>query len=472
MALRDRLKRRSAAPAAAPAPAPAAAVAAAAVEPASPPKTAARPRPAPSKRRDAYQELKSRVHRKLIEALDLSKLDSVSREDLQREVRGLVDNILQDEGANLNSRERDSFVSEVLDELLGLGPLEPLLQDPTVSDILVNGARQCYVERNGKLELTDVVFKDDNHLRKIIEKIVSGVGRRIDEGQPLVDARLADGSRVNAIIPPLAIDGPALSIRRFSKDPFTIRDLIGFGALTEEMAMFLEGCVKARLNVIISGGTGSGKTTLLNCLSGFIPASERIITIEDSAELQLQQPHVVRLETRPPNIEGKGEVNQRELVRNCLRMRPDRIVVGEVRAGEALDMLQAMNTGHDGSLATLHANSPRDAVSRLEVMIAMAGVTLPDKAVRQQISSAVDIIVQAMRLSDGSRKIMSITEVLGMEDDMVTLQDIFIFKRMGVDPDGKVVGRHEATGVRPRCVEQLRTAGINLPPGTFDRTYD
>ncbi len=468
MALRDRLKRSTgAAPQAAPAKA---AVAPAAKAPA---RAEAKLKAAAQqpKRRDAYQDLKSRIHRKLIEALDLSKLDTVSRDELQRDVRGLVDQLLGEEGVTLNTRERDRFVVEVLDELLGLGPLEPLLQDPTVSDILVNGAGQCYVERKGKLELTDVIFKDNDHLRKIIEKIVSGVGRRIDEGQPLVDARLQDGSRVNAIIPPLAIDGPALSIRRFSADPLKIRDLVSFGAMTEGMALFLRGCVKARLNVIISGGTGSGKTTLLNGLSGFIPSNERIITIEDSAELQLQQPHVVRLETRPPNIEGKGEIDQRELVRNCLRMRPDRIVVGEVRSGEALDMLQAMNTGHDGSLATLHANSPRDAISRLEVMIAMAGVKLPDKAVRQQISSAVDIVVQAMRLSDGTRKLMSITEVLDMEGDMVTMQDIFVFNRHGIDPDGNVLGEHGATGVQPRCIDKLQAAGVQLPPGTFDRAY-
>jgi len=469
MALRDRLKRSAAAaPAAAPAKA---AVAPAAKAPVRAEAKSMAQAPQQPKRRDAYQDLKSRIHRKLIEALDLSKLDSVSREELQRDVRGLVDQLLGEEGVTLNTRERDRFVVEVLDELLGLGPLEPLLQDPTVSDILVNGASQCYVERKGKLELTDVIFKDNDHLRKIIEKIVSGVGRRIDEGQPLVDARLQDGSRVNAIIPPLAIDGPALSIRRFSADPLKIRDLVNFGAMTEGMALFLRGCVKARLNVIISGGTGSGKTTLLNGLSGFIPSDERIITIEDSAELQLQQPHVVRLETRPPNIEGKGEIDQRELVRNCLRMRPDRIVVGEVRSGEALDMLQAMNTGHDGSLATLHANSPRDAISRLEVMIAMAGVKLPDKAVRQQISSAVDIVVQAMRLSDGTRKLMSITEVLDMEGDMVTMQDIFIFNRQGIDPDGAVLGEHGATGVQPRCIDKLQAAGVQLPPGTFDRAY-
>ena len=468
MALRDRFKRPTPGSASAAPSAPAAV----AQKPRPRPQPQSQPEAKPERRRDAYHDLKSRIHRKLIEALDLAKLDSVERDELQREIRGLVDGFLAEEGVTLNTRERDKFVVEVLDELLGLGPLEPLLQDPTISDILVNGPNQTYVERKGKLELADVVFKDNAHLLQIIDKIVSGMGRRIDESQPLVDARLPDGSRVNAIIPPLAIDGPSLSIRRFSADPLRIQDLVSFGAMTEEMALFLRGCVKARMNIIISGGTGSGKTTLLNGLSGFIPEDERIVTIEDSAELQLQQPHVVRLETRPANIEGKGEIGQRELVKNCLRMRPDRIVVGEVRAGEALDMLQAMNTGHDGSLTTLHANSPRDAISRLEVMIAMAGVRLPDKAVRQQISSAIDIIVQAMRLSDGSRRLMSITEVLDMEGEVVSMQDIFVYKRMGVDPEGKVLGRHEASGVQPQCSEQLRTCGIQLPPGTFDKTYD
>jgi len=420
-------------------------------------------------RRNAYQALKSRIHRKLIEALDLSKLDTVERGELQREIRTIVDGLLGSEGVTLNARERDRLVVEVLDELLGLGPLEPLLNDPTVSDILVNGNGQTYVERAGKLELTDVVFKDDAHLLQIIDKIVSAVGRRIDEGCPLVDARLADGSRVNAIIPPLAIDGPALSIRRFSSDPLKVADLVSYGSMTESMAALLHGCVKARLNVIISGGTGSGKTTLLNVLSSFIPHDERVVTIEDSAELQLQQPHVVRLETRPANIEGRGEISQRELVKNCLRMRPDRIVIGEVRGGEALDMLQAMNTGHDGSLATLHANSPRDALSRLETMIAMAGVSLPDKAVRQQISSAVDLIVQSARLSDGSRRLMSVTEVLDMEGDVVSMQDIFVYDRMGVDADGHMIGQHRATGVQPTFVDRLRACGIELPQDIFDR---
>ena len=460
MALRDRLTRRSTET---PAPTPAVAKPVA-------PKPSAKPKAAsPPRQRNAYQELKSRIHRKLIQALDLTKLDSVERGELQREIRTVVDNLLAAEGVTLNAREREKLAVEVVDELLGLGPLEPLLNDPTVSDILVNGASQCYVERGGKLELTDCMFKDNDHLLQIIDKIVSRVGRRIDEGCPMVDARLADGSRVNAIIPPLAIDGPSLSIRRFSTDPLTIKNLIEFGAMTEEMAMLLEGCVKARLNVLISGGTGSGKTTLLNCLSGFIPEDERIVTIEDSAELQLQQPHVVRLETRPSNIEGKGEISQRDLVKNCLRMRPDRIVVGEVRSGEALDMLQAMNTGHDGSLATLHANSPRDALIRLETMIAMAGVKLPDKAVRQQISSAVDLVIQASRLGDGSRRIMCVTEVLDMEGEVVSMQDIFVYDRLGVDADGKIMGRSRATGVQPTFVEQLRASGIELPPGIFDR---
>ena len=461
MALRDRLDRHSEGPPAsgrgplskdAPRPSP-----------------QAKPKTVTPERRDAYQQLKSRIHRKLIDALDLSKLDSVERVELQRQVRSIVDGLLSAEGVTLNAQERDRFVIEVLDELLGLGPLEPLLNDPTLSDILVNGANQCYVERAGRLELTDTVFKDDAHLLQIIDRIVSRVGRRIDEACPMVDARLPDGSRVNAIIPPLAIDGPALSIRCFSKDPLKVPDLIGFGTLTQPMATLLEACVKARLNIIISGGTGSGKTTLLNVLSGFIPENERIVTIEDSAELQLYQPHVVRLETRPANIEGRGEVAQRDLVKNCLRMRPDRIVVGEVRSGEALDMLQAMNTGHDGSLATLHANSPRDALIRLETMIAMAGVKLPDKAVRQQISSAVDLVIQASRLSDGSRKLTSITEVLGMEGEVISMQDIFVFERRGVDANGKVVGEAAATGVQPTFVDRLRACGIELPPDIFDR---
>ncbi len=417
---------------------------------------------------DPYEALKGRVHTKLLDILDLSQIDTVSREELLGQVSVAIEDILSLEGVILKRAERDRLITQILDDILGFGPLEPLLKDDTVSDILVNGAKQTYVERRGKLELTDVVFKDNAHLLHIIDRIVSGVGRRIDESSPICDARLPDGSRVNAIIPPLAIDGPSLSIRKFGTKKLTIEDLVRFGALTEEMVKFLKGCVFARLNCIISGGTGSGKTTLLNCLSSFIPADERIVTIEDSAELQLMQEHVVRLETRPPNVEGVGEINQRELVRNCLRMRPDRIIVGEVRAGEALDMLQAMNTGHDGSVATLHANSPRDALARLETMIAMAGVDLPPKATSTQIASAVDIIVQASRLSDGSRKIINITEVLGMEGEMITMQDVFVFERTGLDADGKVIGQMKATGVRPKSADKIKAAGYDLPASLFE----
>ncbi|HUS59403.1 MAG TPA: CpaF family protein [Planctomycetota bacterium] len=421
---------------------------------------------------DSFEEMKSRIHKKLLDALDLSKLDSTGREDLRSQVGLAVDDLLTLEGAVLRRVERDRLIEQILDEILGLGPLEPLLRDDSISDILVNGAKQTYVERKGKLEPATVVFKDDAHLLHIIDRIVSRVGRRVDESSPMVDARLADGSRVNAIIPPLAIDGPALSIRKFGKKGLGIEGLIKFGALTPAMAEFLRGAVIARMNCIVSGGTGAGKTTLLNVLSGFIPSDERIVTIEDSAELQLMQEHVVRLETRPPNVEGHGEVTQRDLVRNCLRMRPDRIIVGEVRAGEALDMLQAMNTGHDGSIATLHANTPRDALARLETMIAMAGVDLPDKAMRQQISSAVNIIIQASRLSDGSRKVIAISEVLGMEGETIVMQDIFLFERLGVNADGKVIGHLTATGIRPKACERIQSAGIHLPPEIFEKHTD
>jgi len=417
---------------------------------------------------DAFDEMKTRIHKKLLDALDLSKLESAGREDLRSQVGLAVDDLLSLEGAVLRRAERDRLIEQILDEILGLGPLEPLLKDGMVSDILVNGSKQIYVERKGKLEQTSVVFKDDAHLLHIIDRIVSRVGRRIDESAPMVDARLADGSRVNAIIPPLAIDGPAMSIRKFGTKALGIEDLVQFGAMTPQMAEFFRGAVIARLNIIVSGGTGSGKTTLLNCLSSFIPHDERIVTIEDSAELQLQQEHVVRLETRPPNIEGFGEVTQRDLVRNCLRMRPDRIIVGEVRAGEALDMLQAMNTGHDGSIATLHANTPRDALTRLETMIAMAGVDLPDKATRHQISSAVDLIVQAARLSDGSRKVVTVSEVLNMEGDTIVMQDVFVFERSGVNEDGKVNGQFRATGIRPKSCDRIQAAGVNLPASLFE----
>jgi len=416
-----------------------------------------------------FEEIKDRIHAKLLEALDLSKLESAGREELRSQVGLAVDDLLSMEGVILRRVQRDKLIEQLLDEILGFGPLEPLLKDDSVADILVNGPKRIYVERRGKLELTPVVFKDDAHLMNIIDRIVSRIGRRIDESSPMVDARLPDGSRVNAIIPPLAIDGPAVSIRKFGKHGLSIEDLVRFGSLTPRMVEFLQAAVISRLNILVSGGTGSGKTTLLNCLSSFIPADERIITIEDSAELQLQQDHVVRLETRPANVEGYGEITQRDLVRNSLRMRPERIIVGEVRSGEALDMLQAMNTGHDGSIATLHANSPRDALSRLETMIAMAGVDLPDKATRQQISSAVDLIIQAARLSDGSRKVIAVAEVLHMEGDTIVMQDIFTFERTGVSEEGKVIGTMGPTGIRPQCSDRIKAAGIELPADMFER---
>jgi pilus assembly protein CpaF len=410
-----------------------------------------------------FQEMKARLHKAIITRLDLTKLNALAPDRVKAEVSRLAEGLLQAESVPLSTAEKERLVGEVHHELFGLGPLEPLLADPTISDILVNSYANVFVERRGKLEKTAISFKDDEHLRRVIERIVSTVGRRIDEAQPMVDARLADGSRVNAIIPPLAIDGPVLSIRRFGADPLRIHMLIENGALTREIAILFEMCVKARLNVIISGGTGAGKTTLLNALSAFIPPDERIVTIEDSAELQLQQPHVVRLETRPPNIEGRGEITQRDLVRNALRMRPDRIVVGEVRSGEAIDMLQAMNTGHDGSLTTIHANSPRDSLSRLETMIQMTGMRLSDRAMRQQIASAVNLVIQVARLTDGTRRVTSISEITGMEGEMITMQEIFMFERTGVDSVGKVIGRFRSTGIRPRFAERLKQYGMNLP---------
>src|SRR5215217_6815052 len=411
----------------------------------------------------SFQEVKARLHRAIIARMDLKKLNTLSPERVHAEVSRLAEDLLLAENLPLSTIERDRLVSEVNHELFGLGPLEPLLADPTISDILVNSYSNVYIERRGKLERTSISFKDDEHLMRVIERIVSTVGRRIDESQPMVDARLTDGSRVNAIIPPLAIDGPVLSIRRFGTDPLRMNALIENGALTKEIAMLFEMCVKARLNIIISGGTGAGKTTLLNALSAYIPADERIVTIEDSAELQLQQPHVVRLETRPPNIESKGEVTQRDLVRNALRMRPDRIIVGEVRGGEAIDMLQAMNTGHDGSLTTIHANTPRDTLGRLETMIQMTGMRLSDRAMRQQIASAVDLVIQVARLTDGTRRITSISEITGMEGETVTMQEIFQFERTGVDGMGKVLGRFRSTGIRPRFSERLKQYGMQLP---------
>ena len=410
-----------------------------------------------------FQELKARLHRSIITRLDLTKLNTLAPDRVRSEVSRLVEELLIAESTALSIIERDRLVSEVHNELFGLGPLEPLLADTTISDILVNTYSNIYIERRGKLEKTAISFKDDEHLMRVIERIVSTVGRRIDEAQPMVDARLTDGSRVNAIIPPLSIDGPVLSIRRFGSDPLKMAALIENGALTKEIAMLFEMCVKARLNVVISGGTGAGKTTLLNALSAYIPVDERIVTIEDSAELQLQQPHVVRLETRPPNIEGRGEVTQRDLVRNALRMRPDRIVVGEVRGGEAIDMLQAMNTGHDGSLTTIHANTPRDTLARLETMIQMTGMRLSDRAMRQQIASAVDLVIQVARLTDGTRRITSISEITGMEGETVAMQEIFQFERVGIDSMGKVLGRFRGTGIRPRFAERLKQYGMQLP---------
>jgi pilus assembly protein CpaF len=411
----------------------------------------------------AFQEMKSRLHRAIISRMDLTKLNSLAADRITAEVSRLAEDLLAAENVPLSLVERERLVSEVHDELFGLGPLEQLLADGSISDILVNSYANIYIERRGKLEKTAIAFKDDEHLRRVIERIVSTVGRRIDEAQPMVDARLRDGSRVNAIIPPLAIDGPVLSIRRFGTNPLRMPQLIQNGALTREVAVLFEMCVRARLNMIISGGTGAGKTTLLNALSAFIPPDERIVTIEDSAELQLQQPHVVRLETRPPNIEGKGEVTQRELVKNALRMRPDRIVVGEVRGGEAIDMLQAMNTGHDGSLTTIHANTARDALARLETMIQMTGMRLSDKAMRQQIASAVNLVVQVARLTDGTRRIVSIAEITGMEGETIAMQEIFQFERTGVDSAGKVLGRFRSTGIRPRFAERLQQYGMQLP---------
>ncbi|HEX7119420.1 MAG TPA: CpaF family protein [Longimicrobiales bacterium] len=406
--------------------------------------------------------IKGRIHRRLIERLNLSDLERLDREQLVSGIRTVVQELLAQESIPLNFDEREGLVQQVLDEIFGLGPLEPLMKDPDVSDILVNTYRQVMIERRGKLHPTDVRFQNDRHLLQVIDRIVSAVGRRIDDSSPMVDARLPDGSRVNAIIPPLAVDGPHLSIRKFKRDTLTGEDLLKGGSMSEPMLELLRGVVRARLNVLISGGTGAGKTTLLNILSSFIPADERIITIEDSAELQLRQPHVVRLETRPANIEGQGEVSQRLLLINSLRMRPDRIIVGEVRGAEAVDMLQAMNTGHDGSLTTLHANSPRDALSRLETMISMAGLNLPDKAMRQQIASAIQVVIQVARLSDGSRRVTTISEIVGMEGDVITMQDIYEFERQGVTDDGRVRGRFRATGIRPRFADRLRAYGVEL----------
>jgi pilus assembly protein CpaF len=412
--------------------------------------------------------MKARLHRTLINRMDLTKLNSLTQEQVHAEVSRLAEAVLAQEAMPLSVAERERLVNDVQHELFGLGPLEPLLADPTISDILVNSHKTIYIERRGKIERTNVQFKDDEHLMRVIERIVSSVGRRIDESSPMVDARLQDGSRVNAIIPPLSIDGPVVSIRRFGSDPLKMSMLIDYNALTKDIADMLQMVVTARLNILISGGTGAGKTTLLNALSAYIPENERIVTIEDSAELQLQQPHVVRLETRPPNIEGRGEVTQRDLVKNALRMRPDRIVIGEVRGGEAIDMLQAMNTGHDGSLTTVHANTPRDALARLETMIQMTGMRLSDRAMRQQIASALNLVVQVARMSDGSRRVTSISEITGMEGETITMQEIFQYERTGVDKEGTVLGRFRPTGIRPRFAERLKACGLQLPRVFFE----
>ena len=416
----------------------------------------------------SFEDLKSHIHAKLVDKLDLSRLGDLEGDTLRREIRLVVEHLCDTENPLLNRSERERLIEEVLDETFGFGPLELLLKDPGVSDIMINGPKNVFVERGGRLERSQVVFRNNEHLLQILDRIVSKVGRRIDETSPMVDARLPDGSRVNAIIPPLALDGPVLSIRRFALDPLKMSDLIAFGTLTPALADVLRAAVHARLNILVSGGTGAGKTTLLTVLSNAIPASERIVTIEDSAELQLQQEHVVRLETRPMNIEGKGAVTQRDLVRNALRMRPDRIVIGEVRGGEAIDMLQAMNTGHDGSLTTIHANTPRDALARLETMIQMTGMRLSDRAMRQQIAAAINLVVQVARMSDGSRRITSISEITGMEGETITMQEIFQYERTGVDSQGQVLGRFRPTGIRPRFAERLKACGLQLPRVFFE----
>jgi len=421
----------------------------------------------PDSKDNTLEELKQRIHSKLVDKLDLTKVGELDGEVLRREIRLVVEHLCDSEDTLLNRNERDQLVSEVLDETFGLGPLEVLLKDPTISDILINGPKNTYVERRGKVEKTSVVFRDNDHLMQIIDRIISKVGRRVDETCPMVDARMSDGSRFNAIIPPLALDGACVSIRRFGTNPLKLEDLLNYRAFTPEMVMLLEGAIKARLNIIISGGTGSGKTTLLNTLSSFIPNTDRIVTIEDAAELQLQQDHVVRLETRPANIEGKGAISATDLVRNALRMRPERIIIGECRGAEALDMLQAMNTGHEGSLTTIHSNSPRDALARLETMIMMAGFELPLKAMRAQVASAVDLVVQASRLQGGPRKITYITEVVGMEQDTIVMQDIYRYEQQGVDETSRAYGKFLATGVRPTFMSRLESAGVRLPSSAF-----
>ena len=418
-------------------------------------------------RQQQFEDVKSRIHNKLVDKLDLSRVGDLTGDTLKREIRVVVEHLCDVEETLLNRQERERVVEEVIDEVLGLGPLELILKDATVSDILINGPKNIYIEKGGKMQKSDVEFRDGKHLLQIIDRIVSKVGRRVDETSPMVDARLEDGSRVNAIIPPLALDGAAVSIRRFGSNPLKLEDLLNYKAFTPEMVMLLEGCIKARCNIIIAGGTGSGKTTLLNTLSSFIGHEDRIVTIEDAAELQLQQDHIVRLETRPPNIEGNGAVTATDLVKNALRMRPERIIIGECRGGETLDMLQAMNTGHDGSMTTIHANTPRDAIARLETLVMMSGFELPVKAIRQQVAGAVDVLIQANRLQGGPRRITAITEVVGMEQDTIVMQDIYKFVQKGVDEDGKAFGQFECTGVRPSFMDRLEAAGVRLPASAF-----
>jgi pilus assembly protein CpaF len=430
------------------------------------PSAARSPRPEPP--RLQYLELKANVHRKLLNRLNLEALANAERSRAEAEIRSLLFDLIAEESTPLSMSEREVILGDVVDEVFGLGPLEPLLRDPSVSDILVNTYKSVYVERGGKLEKHPTTFQDDRHLLRVIDRIVSGVGRRVDDSSPMVDARLPDGSRVNAIIPPLAVDGPLLSIRRFPAERLKAEDLVTLRSMTRPMLEFLEHCVRSKLNMLISGGTGAGKTTLLNVLSSFISERDRIVTIEDAAELQLHQEHVARLETRPPNVEGKGAIRQRQLLINALRMRPDRIVVGETRGEEALDMLQAMNTGHDGSLTTIHANTPRDALSRIETMIAMGATNLPERAMRQQIAAAIQIVIQQSRMSDGTRKVTSISEVTGMEGDVITMQEIFSFEKVGVSQEGRVIGRFRATGVRPKVCERLKASGVHLAADMFE----
>jgi pilus assembly protein CpaF len=415
-----------------------------------------------------FQDLKIRIHRRLIDRIDLAKMDLMGNNEVRGEIATIIEALIIGEGIPLNQAERDRLIVEVQHETFGLGPLEPLLADYSISDILVNNASNVYIEKEGKLVRTNVRFRDNAHLMQIIERIVSKVGRRIDESSPFVDARLADGSRVNAIIPPLALDGPVLSIRRFGRDPLMMKDLLKIGALDERMAELLEGAVQTRLNILISGGTGTGKTTLLNVLSAYIPPTERVVTIEDSAELHLKQDHVVRLETRPANIEGKGEVTQRDLLKNALRMRPDRIIIGEVRGGESLDLLQAMNTGHDGSLSTVHANTTRDALARIETMALMSGLDLPERAIKEQVASALNLVVQLIRFSDGTRKIVKLSEITGMEGNTIVMHDVMVFEQRGIEKDGKVLGQFRATGVRPLFAQRFKLHGYDLPPGIFE----